>query len=87
MKAFIDANGGILVTIGTVCVMLNMVLSGVAKALEVLKDSTQSQADDKAYTIVTRIISALQTVISWTSGGRAAPAKTAAAVAAQKKAA
>jgi len=70
MKEFISQNGGIVPAIVLVAFAFNMALSGISKALESIKDKTESKADDKAFEIISKIVSVLQKIVDWGSANR-----------------
>jgi hypothetical protein len=70
MKEFVSQNGGLLGVVVLVAVVLNFVLSGISKALEMIADKTATQADNKALAIVNKLVLILQKVIDWGSGNR-----------------
>jgi len=49
---------------------LNLVLSGLSKALEVIKDKTESKVDDEIYAKLAKVMAILQKVIDWGSANR-----------------
>ena len=49
---------------------LNLVLSGLSKALEVIKDKTESKFDDEIYAKLAKVTAILQKVIDWGSANR-----------------
>lgn len=71
MKEFFAQNGGLLQAVALVLVAVMAVLSGLSKALEVIKDKTSSNLDNRAYEWVNKAASALKVVIDWLSGNRA----------------
>lgn len=46
-------------------VAFNLVLAGLHKGLEVLKDKTESKADDKAWEIIGRIAAITQKIVDY----------------------
>lgn len=70
MQEFMAQNGGVVGTVVMVAVLLNFILSGLSKAIEVIKDKTTTQADNKAFEIINKIAAVLQKVIDWTSANR-----------------
>lgn len=71
MGEFLQTNGGIIGTVVLVATIFNMVLSGVGKALDLVKDKTATQADNKVAEWILKIATILQKVIDWTSANRA----------------
>ena len=53
-----------------VLVAINIILSGISKLLEVIKDKTQTQADNKAFEIVGKMSTFMQKAIDWMQGNR-----------------
>lgn len=70
MKEFMLENGGVLAVASMAALMLNLFLSGLSKALEVIKDKTKTEADNKLYDVVQKCASVLQKVVDWSSGNR-----------------
>jgi len=70
MKEFLAQNGGLLGAIVLVAVCLNLVLSGIAKMLDLIKDKTKTEVDNKIAAILHKVIAVLQKVIDWGSGNR-----------------
>jgi len=67
MKEFIDANGGIIATVIIIIVAFNALVLGLHKALEVIKDKTSSDLDNKLYAVLTPIITILQKILELAS--------------------
>ena len=63
MSLLMDPNS--FAMIAGIVVGLNLLLSGIAKILEMIKDKTASQADNKAFDIINKIVHALSKVIDW----------------------
>lgn len=70
MKEFISSNGGLLAMIVMVAISLNLVLSGISHALEVFKDKTVTDTDNKVHAFIGKVLTVLQKVIDWGSGNR-----------------
>lgn len=70
MKEFFSQNGGIIAVVSMIALMLNVFLSGLSKALEVIKDKTTTEVDNKAYALIQKIAAVLQKVVDWSSGNR-----------------
>ncbi len=70
MKEFLASNGGLLGAFALVAVVLNIFLSGLSKALEVIKDKTATETDNKAYALIQKVMAVLQKVVDWSSGNR-----------------
>lgn len=70
MKEFISQNGGVLSLVVMVAITLNFILSGISKGLEVFKDKTATELDNKVYAILNKVASVLQKIIDWSSGNR-----------------
>jgi hypothetical protein len=71
MKELIETNGGILGFIVMVAMALNLLLSGVSKFLDFIKDKTKNETDNKIAAIVHKIAAVLQKIIDWSSANRA----------------
>lgn len=52
-------------------IAFNLMLSGIHKGLEVLKDKTASKADDNAWEIIGKILSVLQKIVDFIGMNRA----------------
>lgn len=52
-------------------IAFNLMLSGIHKGLEVLKDKTASNADDKAWELIGKILSVLQKIVDFVGMNRA----------------
>ncbi len=63
MKEFIASNGGMIATTILVMVTFNAFLSGLKAALELIKDKTVTDADNKAFDFVSSVKAALQKVL------------------------
>lgn len=70
MKEFMAQNGGLLGMLALMALCLNVLLSGVSKALGVIKDKTATNVDNKAYEIINKITAILQKIVDWGSGNR-----------------
>ena len=75
--------GTIVAKIAMVVVCTNLVLSGVHKALEYVKGKTKSTLDDKADSIVLKVIGVLSVASDWLAPRTSAPAAPAASTDAQ----
>lgn len=62
--------GGLLGTIIMGAVAVNFVLSGLSKALEVIKDKTENKTDDKIYLYVNKAALITQKIVDWASANR-----------------
>lgn len=71
MNNFIQSNGGVVSTVILVAMVLNFVMSGLSKALETIKDKTETKTDDKIWAVVNKIAQVLQKIIDWGSANRA----------------
>lgn len=71
MKEFLEQNGGLLQALALVLIAVMSILSGLSKALEIIKDKTASNVDNKIYEWVNKAASALKVVVDWISGNRA----------------
>lgn len=67
MMEFITENGGMIVFIVMVVMMLNFILTGIKKALELIKDKTSSSADNVIYNILDKIVYVLDKIIEFLS--------------------
>lgn len=63
MKEFIEANGGIIATTLLVVVSFNLLLAGLKSALEVIKDKTATQVDNKIYEAVSKVSAFLSKIL------------------------
>jgi hypothetical protein len=63
MKAFIEANGGIIGATLLVMVSFNLFLAGLSAALEKTKDHTATDVDNKAYALVSKVSAFLSKVV------------------------
>lgn len=73
----LGALSGLIATIVAVSIGLNLFMSGLQKILEVFKDRTVTEVDNRAHSILGKVIDALRVVIQWGSANRqpsAAPA-------------
>lgn len=70
MKEFFSQNGGIVAVVSMIALMLNVFLSGLSKALEIIKDKTATEVDNKAYAFIQKIAVVLQKIVDWSSGNR-----------------
>lgn len=70
MSALIASNGGLVATIVLASIALNFVLSGIQKALEIIKDKTASKVDNVLYDFVTKAVTVLQKIVDWGSANR-----------------
>lgn len=52
-------------------IAFNLVLTGLHKGLEVLKDKTESKADDKAWEIIGKIAEITQKIVDYVGMNRA----------------
>ena len=52
-------------------VAFNLILAGLHKGLEVLKDKTESKADDKAWEIIGKIVEITQKIVDYIGMNRA----------------
>lgn len=52
-------------------IAFNLVLTGLHKGLEVLKDKTESKADDKAWEIIGKIVEITQKIVDYVGMNRA----------------
>jgi hypothetical protein len=53
-----------------ILVAVNVILSGVSKLLEIIKDKTESQVDNKAFEIIGKVSSFMQKAVDWMQGNR-----------------
>jgi len=67
MTEFIDANGGIIATVIVVIVAFNALVLGLHKALEVIKDKTKTDVDNKLYALTSSVASVLQKILELAS--------------------
>jgi hypothetical protein len=65
-----DFQSGFLGTVIMSAMALNFVLSGLSKALEVVKDKTENKTDDKIYLYVNKAALIVQKVVDWASANR-----------------
>ena len=65
------SDGNLAVGLVSVLVAFNLVLSGASKLLDLFKDKTATQADNKAHAFLVKSINAIQKVIDWMGGNRA----------------
>lgn len=65
MNELLDVSSGTLGLVITLVIAVNFVLSGLAKALEVVKDKTESQADNEAHAKLLKVIEVLTRVLDW----------------------
>lgn len=63
MTEFIDANGGLIATIVVVVMALNALILGLHKGLELIKDKTKTDADNKLHAATTKIVSVAQKIL------------------------
>lgn len=55
LKAYIAANGGIIMAVAGIMFAINLVLSGLKAGLEYIKDKTTTDVDNKIYDFVSTI--------------------------------
>ena len=70
MSEFLEQSGGLVATVVMVMVALNVFLMGIYKTLEVIKDKTAGNGDNKAYEAIGKIIAVLQKIIDFVSANR-----------------
>ncbi len=70
MNAFLETNGGLVGSVIVVAMFLNFFLSGLSKALEVIKDKTENKVDDKIYLYVNKAAQIIQKIVDWASANR-----------------
>lgn len=70
MSELIQQNGGLLGFVVMVAMALNLLLSGVSKFLDFIKDKTKTEADNKVAAIIHKIAAVLQKIIDWSSANR-----------------
>lgn len=70
MKEFISQNGGLVGFIVMCAIALNVLLSGISKALEVIMDKTKTETDNKIHAGLTKVLAILQKIVDWGSGNR-----------------
>lgn len=70
MNAFLETNGGLVGSVIVVAMFLNFFLSGLSKALEVIKDKTENKVDDKIHLYVNKAAQVLQKIVDWASANR-----------------
>jgi hypothetical protein len=63
----LNSQEGIVLMIVMIMIGTNIALTGAKKILAWLKDKTESKADDKAYEIVSKVLSALDKVLEFAS--------------------
>lgn len=56
MKEFIAANGGLIGTVVIVMLAVNVTLTGLKAGLELIKDKTATEVDNKAHSILTKVL-------------------------------
>lgn len=61
------ANGQMIATVVMVLVCVNIALSAAKQILEKIKDKTASNADNKAYEIISKVSDVLAKVVDWFS--------------------
>ncbi len=70
MNAFLETNGGLVGSVIVVAMFFNFFLSGLSKALEVIKDKTENKVDDKIYLYVNKAAQIIQKIVDWASANR-----------------
>ena len=70
MFEFLESNGGLVATVVMVMLGLNALLMGIYKALEIVKDKTAGNGDNKAYEAIGKVIAVLQKIIDFVSTNR-----------------
>jgi len=63
MTDFFNSVGGIIAGIALIVLAINTALTGIYKALELIKDKTKSEWDNKLYSFLTVFIGWLQKII------------------------
>lgn len=65
MMEFIAENGGYLAFIVMVVMMVNFILTGIKKALELVMDKTKTPVDNSIYKVIHAIVSFFDKVIEF----------------------
>ena len=60
-----------MVSLATALIAVNLVLSGLSKGLELFKDKTSSQLDNRIWGVLNKASSVLQKAVDWMQGNRA----------------
>ena len=63
MKEFIAANGGVIGSTIIIMVSFNLFLAGLSAGLEKIKDKTETQVDNKAFEIVSKVSAFLSKIV------------------------
>jgi len=63
VSEFIQSNGGLIATVVLVVVAFNAVIMGLHKGLELIKDKTATDTDNKIYEVLGKVISVFQKII------------------------
>lgn len=71
LKNFIAQNGGVIASVVLVVMCMNFVLMGVQKALELIKDKTESTLDNKVYDVLSKVCGFFSKIIDWIGANRA----------------
>lgn len=63
-------NGGFVGTVVVVAMVFNFVLSGISKAMEAIKDKTESKIDDRIWAFTNKAAQIVQKIVDWASANR-----------------
>lgn len=63
MTDFFNSSGGVIAGIALIIIAVNTILTGIYKALELIKDKTKSDWDNKLYSVLTVVIGWIQKII------------------------
>lgn len=63
----LNSQEGILTIVIMTVICMNIVLTAAKKVLSRIKDKTESKTDDKAYEVITKVLSALNKVLEFAS--------------------
>jgi hypothetical protein len=70
MENFIANNTDVIAAVAAGVIAVNMILSGVQKLLEIVKDKTATNVDNKAAAFLASATGMLQKLIDWASANR-----------------
>lgn len=70
MTEFIQSQGGLILTVILVATALNLFLSGLGAALDMIKDKTETQLDNQIALVILKITDILKRLVDLLSANR-----------------
>ncbi len=71
LQQFIESSGGVIPATVILMLALNAALTGLKSALEFIKDKTATDADNKAFLVVSKLCGILSGIIDWATANKA----------------